>query len=328
MSFGSMAKEMQGDVPGISLPYAQTLLNRALEAIYGEQRWSFQVAQGGWLTSNLVSAGTITVQPFAVTLTGDAAASLAWGALVGRPLLTEMQIRVPGGVPYSVVAVDTASAAPLITLILDRPWMEPAQLNAAYLMYQVYFPVPVRSFKKFGTIRDVQGNAWVDYKRLDQAWLSRHDPQRMVFGPPTSAVPFQVDTRPGSATPGSMLYELWPHSFQRQPFAFSYLWAGPQLSSPSDFPPYPIGEEMVLWRAKEMGFLWKESQRGDGMERGSGADWRFLTQEAHEQYVFRLKEAKLIDVELGDLYFERFERTAHYDDNYVSPYAQMNVGTL
>jgi hypothetical protein len=92
--------------------------------------------------------------------------------------------------------------------------------------------------------------------------------------------------------------------------------------------PYPLNEELVLWRAKEIAYLWKESQKGDGVERGSGADWKFLAESAHDEYMRRLKTVKLIDVGMGDLYWSKFNRTANQQNGYETSIGTLNVGTF
>lgn len=343
MSYIGMAKELLGDVPGIPLPYAQTLLNQALTRIYEEQRWSFQVGEAGWLTPGLmgglpptlpyVSPGKITVSPYSTSLVGDAVATAAWLAWTAPPALTTQQIRVPAYSLYNIIAYDNGQTPgqgnyPFATLTLDRPWMEPAQLAAGYMLYQAYFPVPTTTFRKFGAIRDTTNNAWVNFWQRDQQWLSVNDPQRTVFDIPTYAVPYLVDQRAGSPTLGQMLYELWPHPLSVLPYSFSFLQAGPSLVAASDTVPYPLNEELLMWRAKEVAYLWKESQKGDGMQRGSGADWRFLAQEAHAQYLLSLKTVKLLDVGLGDLYWNKFVQTAVSQDGYETMIGTLNVGTF
>ncbi len=344
MSFNTMARELLGDIPGISLPYAQTLLNEALKLIYDEQRWSFQVKENGWLTPGLLggwqpdlsyrSPGTMSVNPYSTTLYGDADATILWGSLTGRPFLTEQQIRVPAYSLYNIVAYYAPGdnpedpTTPFATLTLDRPWMEPKQVNAVYMIYQAYYPTGSETFRKFGTIRDTTNNAWVNFWQRDQTWLSVNDPQRTVFDIPTYAVPYEVDHRPNSATFGEMLYELWPHPLSTLPYTYTYLHQGPLMKKTTDTVPYPLNEELVKWRAKEMGYLWKESQKGDNLERGSGADWRFLAQEAHAQYMSRLKTVKLLDGGLGDLYWTKFNRTPLTNDGYETMIGTLNVGTF
>ena len=340
--FVAMQKELMGHVPGLALPLAKSTLQLALGRVYDSQLWSFQMAEGGWLTPGLMGAqgtvfrtpGTITVAPYSTTLVGDAVASALWLAQVGRPFITEQQIRVPAYSLYNIVAYDDGTTVgvgnyPLATLTLDRPWMEPAQVNGVYMIYQAYFPVPDASFKKFIAIRDTTNNAPVDYWSRDQQWLSVYDPQRTVFDLPSSVVAYEPDMRAASATLGNMMYELWPQPLSRLPYTFTYLRRGPMLTLPTDTVPFPITEEVVMWRAKEMAFLWKEAQKGDGMERGSGADWRFLAQAAEAEYKSALKEVSRIDQNRIDLYWSKFRRglVQGVGDGYETVTGNLNVGS-
>jgi hypothetical protein len=331
-----MQKEMTGDIPGIDLPYAATLINRALDKIYKSQRWSFQVQEAGWLTPGLLggfqaplgyrSPGTITVKPYATTIVADAVATAFIATLVGRPFITEQQIRVPAYSLYNIIAYDTTTNAPFGTFTLDRPWMEPAQTAAAYMIYQAYFPTGSPTFRKFGSIKDTTNNQYLDHWSKDQAWLARKDAQRVIFDQPYYAIPYKRDARPNSATLGQMMYELWPHPLSILPYSYNYQMDGNPLTKPTDTPPWPITEELILHRAKSLGFNWKESQKGDGMERGSGADWKYLAQESFAEYKLSLKEASLLDVGLGDLYWEKFERTVIASDGYETTLGTINTG--
>jgi hypothetical protein len=104
MSLRTITAALRGEVPGASVAQLKVYVNEALGLIYDDQKWSFQLQTGGWFTPGLlginssqpvsVSPGTITVNTFDTTITGDATASAAWLALVGRPFLTEYQIRI------------------------------------------------------------------------------------------------------------------------------------------------------------------------------------------------------------------------------------------
>ena len=45
--------------------------------------------------------------------------------------------------------------------------------------------------------------------------LANEDAERTDFDEPLYVVPYEVDTRAGSATYGQMLFELWPHPKKR-----------------------------------------------------------------------------------------------------------------
>ena len=103
----------------------------------------------------------------------------------------------------------------------------------------------------------------MDYVTYSQRDLAVVDPERTIFDDPNYIVPFQVDTRPGSATFGNFLFELWPHPLSVLPYTFQFLSRGPSLILPSDTVPYPLTEEALLWRAKECAYVFKEAQKGE-----------------------------------------------------------------
>jgi hypothetical protein len=222
---------------------------------------------------------------------------LAPGAGYGTPYILFSQ----GGAPAVFQPFQFA------TLTLDRPWMEPNQVNASYMIYQCYFPA-LPGFKRWHTIFDTTNNAYMDWWSYTQIDLSEFDAERINFHQPTHVVPYQMDTRPGSATLGQMLYELWPHPIMQLPYTFACQANWPALQLPSDSVPYPLTDELVKMRAYEMLYIWKESQKGDEMERGSGANWQFLAQAMRAEYSDRLKNIRIMDRNLTDLYFQKMRR--------------------
>jgi hypothetical protein len=184
--------------------------------------------------------------------------------------------------------------------------------------------VPVSDFKRFFEIQDFTNFAEIDYWSFGQKDLAKIDPQRTNFDQPTCVASFQVDQRPGSATLGNMLYELYPHPLQVLPYTFTYLRRGPLLVNPADTVPYPLTDELVKWRAYEVLALWKEGQKGDGMLRGSGADWRFLAGAHKAEYQRELKVIRDRDRDLYELYWSKYIRRDIYAD--TAAFATINGG--
>lgn len=338
--FVDMWRELATDL-AMPAPLARTTVNRALNLIYDLQMWSFQVQEAGWLTAGLKlptntsgpgqSIGRITPAAYSAQVVGDAAATAAWATLSGRPLLTELQIRSPFYSLYSIVAYDDGTDPnnspnyPYATLTLDRPWMEPGGIQG-YMLYQAYFAAPVADFKRFLDVKDATNAQPVDFWTLGRKDLTMIDPQRTRFDNTTNVISYKIDSRPGSATLGSPLFELWPHPLSVLPYSFTYLRRGPQLALATDVLPAPLNEELVLWRAKELGYLWKESQRGEGLQRGSGANWQFLAGEARENFKEKLKVAKDEDRDLmPDLYFTRMDPRRN-GDGFATINGQLNIG--
>lgn len=320
MAYQNMVFELVGDIAGLPFPRAQTLINEALGRVYDESDWSFQMLEAGWLTPGLLfssgnnstqSIGTITVTPYSNIVTGDVDASAVWAAYNGAgklPLLTQLQIRSPYFSLYNIVAYAVVGGFGRFTL--DRPWMEPGGAGTAYMIYQAYYPVPGTGFKRFFAVRDTTNNAPLDYWSTGQKDLMVMDPQRTNFDQPAYVVPYEVDKRAGSATLGQMLFELWPHPLSVLPYTIAFMQRGPLLVNPGDTVPYPLTEELVKWRGREVAYLWKESQKGDGIARGNGADFRFLSQAAHAEYARELKIIRDRDRDQFDLYYTRFVRDA------------------
>ena len=236
-----------------------------------------------------------------VIITVDASGAVTLPTIVnavGSNYQTPSITFAEGGTPA------TFSVTLIATITIDRPWMEPPQFNGPYAIYQAYYPAPP-NFKRWFNIRDTTNDEamnWWDYTQID---LSEEDPQREIFDQPEYVVPFQIDNRPGSPTLGQMLFELWPHPITQLPYTFACQANWPALTAPTDTLPYPLTEELVKERAYEMVSLWKESQKGDDMERGSGANWQFLVQAHHEEYKDLLRQIRIMDRHLMELYFTK-----------------------
>lgn len=335
MAFANMWFEIAGEL-GMPTPLAQTKINEALGSIYDddEQRmWSFQIRSAdNWLTPGLLfstgtqSAGTITATPYSNTIVGDATAAAAWVAYLNAgtlPLLTSFQIRSPYYSLYNIIAFDGVN-----TFTLDRNWMEPGGSGLAYMMYQAYFPTPTADFKRFFEIRDTTNSGVIDYWSKSQKDLSVADPERTIFDQPTHAVFYGWDTRGAgtvnaSPTLGYPLFELWPHPLSVLPYTFSSLRRGSLLVNPSDTVPAPLTEDMVKWKTREACYLFKESQKGDGVARGSGADWKFLAQAAAAEYKKARNRIGKADTSIVDLFFSRFNRD---QATHSEPFATINSG--
>ena len=336
MSLNTMARRLSLEVPGLADQYAVTLLGEALDQIEDSQLWSFQLQESGWLTPGLlfpggpgVSLGTVTFTPFSNKVIGDASASAAWAAYTGTPAFSSLQIRSPFYSLYNIVSYDITSNPPFGTFTLDRVWMEPGGSLQSYMIYQAYFPAPVSDFKRFLDARDTTNNWPMDYWSKSRRDLAFEDPQRTIFDDAQFIVPFEQDQRAGSATLGNMLFELWPHPLSQLPYSFDYLRQGQQLVNPSDTVPFPLTEEAVLWRAKSAAYMFKEAQKGENMERGFGADFKFLAQAAEAQYKLALKPCKDKDRDLTDLYMAKFRRDGNQNgEPYSNELGQLNVGRM
>lgn len=330
MSFLRMASRLQGDVPGIAREQARLALGDALTKIYQDRSWSFQTAYAGWLAGKvLLSNGTFTVAQYNNQVIADATATALIAGLIGRPFITELQYRDPQRSPYNIVAIDYTTNAPFATLTLDRFWMEPTSgPGQPYMIYQCYFPAPAINFRGFQEIRDTTDAARINFWGKSQADLARDDPQRLTFGTPGYCVEWGPDLRPGSSTYGFRLYELWPQQLSLVPYSFSYEYDGPMLVNPTDTVPYPLTEELLLWRAKEDLYDYAEANKDPKAERGAGANFQYLAQRAHSQYEEILEKITAVDANLrNDLLIQTDSLAGAWgQDAYSTRTGGLNVG--
>ena len=263
---------------------------------------------------------------FSVTVNPDGTVTqvpilIAAGSGYINPQLTISE----GGTPA------TFAVTLIATITIDRPWMEPeqgpGQGNGQYCIYQAYYPAPA-NFRRWFNIRDTTNNEPMNWWDMTQIDLSEEDPQREIFDQPEFVVPFGIDTRQGSATYGQQRYELWPHPITQLPYTYMCQCNWPLLQTPNDTLPFPLTEEIVKLRANELLAAWKESQKGDDMERGSGANWQFLTKFNHEEYKDDLRQIRIIDRSLIELYFTKARMSVPFNggEAFTNTNGTANVG--
>lgn len=261
------------------------------------------------------SNGTVTIPPIVL----NQGFGYATGGVGNPPTFT----LAAGGTPTTLTAVLNAQ------LTIDRPWMEPAQINGGYAAYQAYFASPPY-WKRWWNIRDTSNNVDMDWYSMTQIDLSIEDAERTVFNEPTAVVYYGQDQRSGSATLGQQLWELWGHPLSTLPYTFGCQCNWPPLVNPNDTVPWPLTDELVKWRAYEVLYQWCESQKGTDIERGSGANWQFLSQAARTEYDKRLKQARNMDRHIVDLYFTKMKRNPPpgFQDGFATQTGQLNIGTF
>lgn len=267
------------------------------------------IGAGATVSITVNANGTVTLPPVVLTV----------GSGYSTPYITFSHGGTAATFSVSLIAV----------LTIDRLWMEPAQVNGSYMVYQAYYAFPP-GYKRLFNCRDTTNNNAMDFWSYTQIDLANIDAERTVFDQPLYIVPYGIDQRPGSATIGQQLVELWPHPLSQLPYTFMCQCNWPALSLPTDTIPYPLTEEIVRQRAYEMCCLWKEGTKGDDMERGSGANWQFLAKAYHEEYKELLKQIRIMDRHLMELYFQKARQTPSpgYQDGFATETGQLNVGTF
>jgi hypothetical protein len=325
-----VAKNLTGIIANTSLSRAQTVVSRALSTIFDECDWSWSKGFAGWLAPGVVfQNGSFTTTPYSNQIIADATATALLTAYTGQPLITQLQYRNPGYAIYSIVGYDYNTInTGFVTLTLDRPWMEPTSgPGQPYMIYQVYFPSPVQDFRKFVAIQDMTNDQDIDFWSKTQAMLAIDDSQRQNFSNPEYCVPAGVDLRPGSATYGWPWFELWPHQGSYVPYTLTFRRKGQLPQTTQDYltmtTPYPITEEMVEWRAREILCQDAEASKDKNSARGSGANWLMLAQMAQKEYRTLFEQVLSIDLNLDG---EAFAQTDRHRYDGGSPFATMSGG--
>ena len=267
----------------------------------------FGSGSGSTVLITVNADGTVTIPPIVTAV----------GSGYTQPYITFAE----GGTPA------TFSATLIATITIDRPWTEPEITNGSYCIYQAYYVNPP-GFRRYFAIRDTTNNEpmnWWDYTQID---LSEEDPQREIFDQPEYVVPFDIDTRPGSATYGQSRVELWPHPITQLPYTYQCQCNWPLLQSPADNLPYPLTEELVKFRTYQVLALWKESQKGTDEERGSGANWQFLWKANQEEYKDDLRQIRIVDRNLIELYFTKARMSVPFNagEPFTNTNGTANVG--
>lgn len=311
MSLATMIAEMRGAVPGYSALLARTHLQEVWKDIRNMKGWSFQLGNSSFAIPGKVSVGGVTASLGISTVIANAAATTAWlTASTPVSLLAQRQFRIGYGTIYNIIAYDNGQTPgqgnyPFATLTLDRPYIDlTAGANLGYTIYQCYIPTPVREFEAWESVLDVTNVIWLrcNANRGDRERIDRADPQRQIFSNPGTLLPYQVDSRPGSATIGSMMYELYPQPQNQYAYSTWYSWLGAELVNPSDPLPFPMTEHCVKAGARIKAYEFAEANKDPANPRGSGADYRFLMGAASEQYQAQLKEIRMLDRDRVDMW--------------------------
>ncbi len=222
-TFGDLASELAGRLPGLSPLLAETFITRAWATIRNERMWSFLTFDGAVVCPALVSTGSFSITRYSATVTANAAASAALAAITGVGV-TSLQIRFMGlgqtSQIYSITTYDV-SVPTAAVLTLDRVVQEPTNTASQYMVYRAYIVPPMTDFLCWESIDDmVNGFAMTKGRlSLSSAYFDVRDPQRQAFGLAYYCGFYQaagaVNVTEANAAPK---YELWPGSTQGQNF--------------------------------------------------------------------------------------------------------------
>lgn len=281
-----MQTEVRGSVPKFPISLAPTIVNRAWKRIRESQLWSFNMLEFAWSSPAVVTSGTVTVTQGSPNVTFDATAVAALNAsVITTPvsLITQRQLRVGTSGIYNIIAYNNVTGA----AILDRPWFDLSGVIVGYQVYQVYYVPPVQDFLMLISVRNPQMFLDFDLTKTRE-WLDRADPQRFQYTWPAYAIPFAIDQRGAgtanaSATLNFQMYELWGQPVQQFTYQCYGIRRGVDLVNPTDTLPIPVGEDLVIARAKYWAYEWGEANKAIAA-RNSTPDWKFMMGATMSEY--------------------------------------------
>jgi len=188
---------------------AREWVNWAFRTIGETRRWSWLQKQSQFISTQVVTAGLVTVSTNDPVVTG---VGTTWdGSETGK------QFRI--GLPYpiaTIMSVDTGAQ----TLTLDIPFGGPNLTSVNYQIYSAYYTVPA-DFHSFISIWDPAYN-WQLWTNIQQEELNAWDSQRANQGTAWVVSFRDYDPLAATDTPPLPRYELWPHQMSPKPYPFLY----------------------------------------------------------------------------------------------------------
>lgn len=305
MAFVDMVTELTGVIPKMPYDYAATLVNRSYRDIRRKNLWSFQLFEASWVSPATLNAGTVSCNLGSTIVTFDATASAAILAATSLgPFPTpwiQRQFRVGISTIYNIWAVNFNTPT-AIQFTLDRPYTDSSGAGQGYIIFQCYYPVPMKDFLTWITVRDIVNfNDLVLTKTRSE--INFMDPQRTIFYLPTHCVGYQNDLNPASPTYGWFMYELWGQPQYELVYQLYGIRKGTDLVNDTDTLPGAIGEDCVMELAKYYAYQWAEGTKGD-MPRNQGSDFKFLMGASLAEYKRLYREYRQQDREAVDNWYD------------------------
>lgn len=303
--FVDMYNELTGSVPKLDIDFSKKLINRSWSEIRRQNLWSFQLFEANWISPAIVNAGTVTTVQGARTIVFDVTAAAVLDPIsVGGPFptpLTQRQFRLGAATTiYNIWAWDSVTR----TATLDRPFVESSVSGSVYMIYQCYYPAPMRDWLTWIDVVDM-----TNFNPLDtlttRHQLNQRDPQRSIFYLPTDVAPYQTNQNTDSDEFGFQLFELWGQPAYVLPYQLYGIRRGEYLVDDEDDLPqggHIVGEDAVLEGAKVYAYEWAEAMKGE-MPRNAGADFKFLMGKCQKRYSDLIRQYRKDDRERVDNWY-------------------------
>lgn len=299
MSFSTLASELAGSIPNLSIFSARDYVRRAWLDICRERTWSFRVKEGLYVLPVAITSGTVAVVAGSASVTADATAKpyLAAAVSVGDSPLTTRQFRVGTvGPVYNITDYDSVTGV----LTLDRHYRGATDALATYAVYRCYYGAPTTpEAEVYATLPDgpiTKINEIYDptnaYRFTDlrgtQGWLDAADPQRSSQGQP-----YRLFNAPAGPT-GMPRWEMWPHPVVAQTLVVEFVSIGPRFEQADDELPDMIPESLVADKASIRGIQWAMANAGR-FEQLRPINFSMLLSHARKMYTDQLQQVKMED---------------------------------
>jgi hypothetical protein len=269
MAFVDLYSQLSGSIAGLSPILARKFVNNALQYVYGERDWSFNVLDGSIVCPTQITAGGVTFVQYAdpPTVTLNAAASAAVQDLIAGqvPGILQMSIRFGGagvvGQIYNIVDVDNTDPAAVV-FTLNRTVVDPSETEGAYQIYRPYITAPISDFLAWESVVDMVNGytLWSGRITNTSAQFDARDPQRqsqgLAYFMGSYAGGVVANAVTGAVVPnatieaGQNMWELWPHPTSGQRFYARFRRKGALFVQPSDTQPAAISDSLILHRAR------------------------------------------------------------------------------
>lgn len=321
MSLRTMTAELSGTVSRAPWDLCQTFVQRAWKDVRLNGVWSFQFAEGNWRSPTAITTGTVTVTQGSASVVFDSTASTAI-TTVGATAIVQRQFRIGIGTIYNIIAYSLLAG--IVTLTLDRVYQETTTAAATYSIFQCYYPAPVQDWREWVSIRDLVNSRGMNFTS-PRDFVDDRDPQRVSFtSPPTLVLPYLVNPVTTSSYYGWMMFELYGQPTTEIVYQLYYRRYLTDLASLDSTLPAPLGEELIISKAKTYLYEWAEANKD--LVPKSTSDFRFLIGTANAEYKNQLSDYRRADRPAMNSFFSglrrvgaRFALDGYY--NTVSGYA-------
>lgn len=299
-TFGDLAGELVGRVPGLSPILAETFIQRAFRDVCKAKLWSWLLQDGVVNCPAMVTAGTAAFVQYTTTVTMSAAATTALNAITA-PALTALQFRPQGASTVSqIYNIVNAVGNPLV-LTLDRAIQEPTNALSPYQVYRVYVLPPVSDFLTWVSFDDFANAIRITDKKLrfTSAYFDVRDPQRQAQGLAYYLGFYKAATANFATDPSTnQPYELWPGSTQGQQWYVRFRRRGATVAM-TDTVPDSLNTALVTTKALGEYVYPHAAANAGHFPAMAKVNWRLLMEGAKAKYIDDLFREKINDDEIA-----------------------------